>query len=178
MYRDGKTLYQTCRKKAGITQEMAAEALNVSIESIGAYERGETPVPCDIVVKMASVYDDQSLAIRHMTEVCIIGKQIFNGVRIQDLQTSLLSLQKEMDDVERLRMPIISSVLSGTISTLQGAQQELVELVSAGMSFLISMKASGHDRQKSLRTAITKRKTPSVAPDGALMEKPRLTVRV
>lgn len=48
--------FQRERKKAGLTQEGASEALSCSPRSIQAYEKGETRPRYDTVRNMANIY--------------------------------------------------------------------------------------------------------------------------
>lgn len=66
MCKEGKTIYYLSRIEANLSRESVAELLSVSVESLGAYERGETRMPCDLVVRMSEVYNDPVLAYRHM----------------------------------------------------------------------------------------------------------------
>lgn len=75
MPKEGKTIYQTARLVANLTQEKAAELLNVSPKSVGAYERGETIPPDDIVVSMTKTYQTPWLAYMHLTINNEVGKE-------------------------------------------------------------------------------------------------------
>lgn len=58
-------IYKTARIKAGKTQEGAAEAIGISVESIKAYESYSRLPPADIVDRMCIVYDALYLAYQH-----------------------------------------------------------------------------------------------------------------
>lgn len=58
-------IYKTARLKAGKTQEGAAEAIGVSVESIKAYEGYNRLPPNDVVDRMCIVYDALYLAYQH-----------------------------------------------------------------------------------------------------------------
>ena len=58
-------IYKTARLKAGKTQEGAAEAIGVSVESIKAYEAYNRLPPNDVVDRMCIVYDALYLAYQH-----------------------------------------------------------------------------------------------------------------
>lgn len=58
-------IYKTARVKAGKTQEGAAEALGISVESIKAYEGYHRLPPADVVGRMCIVYDALYLAYQH-----------------------------------------------------------------------------------------------------------------
>lgn len=48
-----KSIYQRAREQSGLTQEKAAELLNIATETIASYECGRRNIPDDIVVDMA-----------------------------------------------------------------------------------------------------------------------------
>lgn len=58
-------IYKTARIKAGKTQEGAAEAIGISVESIKAYESYNRLPPAEIVDRMCIVYDAIYLAYQH-----------------------------------------------------------------------------------------------------------------
>ena len=58
-------IYKTARIKAGKTQEGAAEAVGISVESIKAYESYSRLPPAEIVDRMCIVYDALYLAYQH-----------------------------------------------------------------------------------------------------------------
>ncbi len=62
-------IYQRARKYAGITQEAAAEILNISVESIRAYETGIRRPTQDTLDLMARCYHTDWLYALHAREV-------------------------------------------------------------------------------------------------------------
>lgn len=58
-------IYKTARIKAGITQEAAAEAIGISVESLKAYESYSRLPPSRVVDLMCIVYDALYLAYQH-----------------------------------------------------------------------------------------------------------------
>ena len=58
-------IYKTARKKAGLTQEKAAAAIGVSVESLKAYEAYSRLPSFDVVGLMCIVYDAMYLAYQH-----------------------------------------------------------------------------------------------------------------
>lgn len=61
-----KNIYAAARNYAGITQERAAEALGISVESIKAYERYARIPPSHIVSGMCIIYRTDWLAWQHI----------------------------------------------------------------------------------------------------------------
>ena len=60
MYGQYENIYKTTRRKAGYTQEAAAERLGISVESVRAYETGQRIPPNHIVDLMSILYHSQS----------------------------------------------------------------------------------------------------------------------
>ena len=60
-----QNIYKTARIKAGKTQEGAAEAIGISVESIKAYESYSRLPPAEVVDRMCIVYDALYLAYQH-----------------------------------------------------------------------------------------------------------------
>lgn len=58
-------IYKTARIKAGKTQDGAAEAIGISVESIKAYESYSRLPPAEVVDRMCIVYDALYLAYQH-----------------------------------------------------------------------------------------------------------------
>lgn len=58
--------YGPSRKRAGFTQERAAEMLGISCRCLCDYETGVRPVPNQIVDLMVMAYDDRLLAVQHL----------------------------------------------------------------------------------------------------------------
>ena len=140
MCKTGKTIYYLSRLEAnGISREEAAYQLGISTESLGAYERGETRTPCDLVIKMAKLYDDPILAYRHMTECCAVGKECLPRFEHREAPTAVLHLQKEMEDVKEVYRDLVSAACAG-VAALSGTTKEVSEMVAAGMAYLFSGK--------------------------------------
>lgn len=69
-----ENMYKASRANAGLSQERAAELLNVSPRTLSDYENGHTRVADDIVSAMAEVYDCPLLAWWHIKETSPLGK--------------------------------------------------------------------------------------------------------
>ena len=72
--RDGESFYKTCRRLAGLTKERAAELLGVDVRRLYDYENGAT-VQEDIVDRMAKTYGAPMLALWHIREKTILGRE-------------------------------------------------------------------------------------------------------
>lgn len=61
-----RNIYKTARKAAGLTQEAAAERLDLSVESVRAYETGQRIPPNGVVARMAVTYNNLTLGYEHV----------------------------------------------------------------------------------------------------------------
>lgn len=71
--REKQNIYQTARIGAGLTQEAAAEQINVSPRSIQKYESGEQSPPPDIVGRMVEAYAAPWLHNWYCVHACPLG---------------------------------------------------------------------------------------------------------
>ena len=65
MTKDCENIYKASRNNAGVSQEKAADLLNVSTRSLAEYESSRRIVPEDIVISMAEIYNCPTLRWRH-----------------------------------------------------------------------------------------------------------------
>lgn len=65
MQRNSTNIYKAARARAGITQERAAELLDMSVESVKAYETGIRVPPASTVASMAKTYGAPGLRLEH-----------------------------------------------------------------------------------------------------------------
>lgn len=120
MYEQYTNIYASARKCAGLTQERAAEALGISVESIKKYENdvGNGRIPPDsTVLNMCTVYNNLILMYQHKIETDKIARLLMpNGVKIRELPESILRLQKEVSDFLKLRDEMVDITYDGVIT--------------------------------------------------------------
>jgi DNA-binding XRE family transcriptional regulator len=104
MQKKGRTIYQTARLYTDYTQESASELLNVSTKSIGDYERGETIPPDEIVIAMVELYHTPWLPYMHLKLNNAVGKKYLPDIQLRDLSSSILDLQVEMDNTNKVQL--------------------------------------------------------------------------
>ena len=117
MCKKGKTIYQTARLSTDMTQEKVAEMLHISMKSIGAYERGETIPPDDIVCNMVTLYQAPWLAYVHLKTNNEVGKLYLPNIKIKDLSCSVLDLQYEIEGILGRQSDIVSVGRDNRIDT-------------------------------------------------------------
>lgn len=110
----GENCYFSCRKAAAKGNEAlnsragAAEELNVSESSLKNYEMGVTPVPVDVVVRMAETYGAPELKTRYCKRECPIGRDNSRNIAdeikgISEITISLLCHLEEEKAKESIK---------------------------------------------------------------------------
>lgn len=88
MQKDTRNIYKRARRAAGYTQEAAAEMLNVSVESLRAYETDRRIPAGDVVLQMMICYNCHQLPTQHLQET----SSLFNSVVPRLEERSLLEM--------------------------------------------------------------------------------------
>ncbi len=68
MPEDYSNIYKIARRAAGLTQESAAERLEISVDSVRAYETYQRTPPNEIVERMVVCFHAPQLAYQHLHE--------------------------------------------------------------------------------------------------------------
>ncbi len=92
MQNNGGNIYQNARRLAGLTQERAAELLNVSVRSLADYETGQRVPPNDVVDQMVMHYNSQALAVQHLRNSSDSARRLLPEVREIALPEAVLEL--------------------------------------------------------------------------------------
>jgi transcriptional regulator with XRE-family HTH domain len=116
MSQDNRNIYQAARNTAGLTQERAAEAIFISVESIRAYEGGARIPPDDVVTRMVDIYGTTYLANQHLREKSELARRIVPKIELKDLPTAILCVHKEVTDFLKLRDELIEIGSDGIIT--------------------------------------------------------------
>lgn len=143
MHSKYRTIYKVARLYAGYTQESAAELINVSVESMRAYERGVTVPPSVIVVRMIEVYNTPWLAYQHLKMSDPVGQRYLPDIDFRDLPTSVLQLQKEMADTNSVSRDMIEITCDGRVdkheeSGWNKVHKELRDLIGAALAVIFA----------------------------------------
>ena len=96
-------LYQRARKTTCLTQEQAAERLDVSETTIKAWEQGTRVPDNETVARMAELYDTPWLALEHLRSAgSTLG--VIPEITVQSLPTAAITLiNRVLDFAERHR---------------------------------------------------------------------------
>ena len=102
MLTNGPNIYQAARKESCLTQEQAAERLEVSETTVKAWEQGTRVPDNETVAKMVEVYHLPWLALEHAQATDTLG--VMPEVNVQSLPTAAITLiNRVLDFAERHR---------------------------------------------------------------------------
>ena len=110
-----RNIYQIARESTGLTQERASELLDISVDSVRAYEGGKRVPPDRVVIKMIEIYNAQYLAYQHLKTSAEVGQKYLPNIEIKELPIAMLRLQKEVSDFIKLKDEMIEITCDGII---------------------------------------------------------------
>ena len=88
-------IYAACRRRAGMTQEEWAEALDISVESIKRYETYVRLPPNRLVKRMADISGDAPLPYWHLANTTQ-ELEVLPSIEQVDLQAATIRLMNRM----------------------------------------------------------------------------------
>ena len=97
MQGENRNIYQTARKAAGYTQEAAAELLDLSVESIRAYETGLRVPGNDTVERMVEVYNTQHLAYQHLKTTNALMSRVVPALEERSIMEAAIRLNNRLN---------------------------------------------------------------------------------
>ncbi|WP_394903983.1 helix-turn-helix domain-containing protein [Clostridioides difficile] len=98
MLHEYQNIYQISRENTNLTQEKASELLDISVESLRAYENDKRIPPNAIVVKMISIYNNNLLGYEHVRRTTEAGVMFLPKLEMKSLSSITLKLHKEIKD--------------------------------------------------------------------------------
>ena len=119
---DCQNIYKNARKSAGMTQEKAAQLLNVSVDSLRDYEQSQRPVPSDVASAMCDVYQAPYLAVQHLRRSSELGKRVVPEIQLKDLPEAVLSVLAAVQRFIVKRDAMIEIVADGKIEENEQAE--------------------------------------------------------
>lgn len=109
--------YKTCREAIGITQEKAAELLDVSVESIRAYEGNKRIPPESVVLNMIDIYHAQHLAGQHLRNASEIARRLMPEVEAKELPEAVLGILAAVNKFVAKRDLLVDITSDGRITS-------------------------------------------------------------
>jgi transcriptional regulator with XRE-family HTH domain len=140
-----RNIYQRARESAGYTQERAAELLDISVESMRAYETDRRIPPDRVVMGMVEVYGTQHLAYQHLKQSTELGRLYLPDVTVQNLPTAILKVCKEINDFMAMRDKLVEIGSDGVIDVREmpifnAIIAELDQIMAATLALKMSIK--------------------------------------
>lgn len=139
MVQEYRNIYQIARECTSFTQEKASELMNISVDSLRAYEGDKRVPPDNTVIKMIEIYDAQYLALEHMKTKTQIGEKYLPKLQIKNLAEAVLSFLDEYEDLEKIKKLMIKISRNGEIDEnekedWEKIMKEINDVVAAGMA--------------------------------------------
>ena len=136
-------IYQKARNAKGVSQERAAEMLNISVRALAGYETGERFPPDHVVVGMVDLYDNQLLAVQHLRQSAYLANCILPDVPDLCLSQAALTLIDAVYDFadDKLDRQLIEIARDGVIAEDERPQfekivQKISEITSAAYALV------------------------------------------
>lgn len=134
---DCQNIYKNARKSTGMTQEKAAQLLNVSVDSLRDYEQSQRPVPSDVASAMCDVYQAPYLAVQHLRRSSELGKRVVPEIQLKDLPEAVLSVLAAVQRFIVKRDAMIEIVADGKIE--EDEQAEWNEIMDRMNNLFVAM---------------------------------------
>lgn len=140
MLRENRNIYQVARESAGYTQERAAELLNISVESLRAYEGSRRVPPDPTVWNMSELYNLQYLIYQHFKLNTVLGNSIPNVER-KDIAQAVLNIIVEFDSLDECKDDLIKIARDGVVDDEERPKFEVIlEKIDSMIGALFALK--------------------------------------
>lgn len=150
-------LYQRARKRAGLTQEEAAERLELSPESLKQYEGGRRTPPDTVVGRMVEVYGVPYLALEHSEETDTLG--VLPRVRETPLPMASIALRNRLHDATGRLDSLLRIAEDGRIDDAERPEfDEIVTELRATMAAIYQVIYSPEGTKKERLEGATSRR--------------------
>lgn len=110
----GKNIYKEARKKADFKREPAAEELGIAVRTLDKYESFELRVPDDIVKRMCYLYQDSTLAWKHIKRSELA--EFLPDIGDTDIKGAALGMADDYLNFDELYKAVVRIVSDGKIS--------------------------------------------------------------
>ena len=126
MPRKHRNIYKIGREDAGLTQERASELIDISVESLRAYENNIRIPPDPVVIRMIEIYDARYLAYQHLKTSAEVGRKYRPDIELKDLPMAILNLQKAVADYLKVGDEVIDIAYDGVIDDEERPRWETI----------------------------------------------------
>lgn len=134
------------RKTAGLTQEQAAERLNISVRTLAWYEQGKIPSD-DMVANLMQVYGADSLGYAYLSTQSAVGMLLLPKIRALGVSSGAIQFRIMMQRAEAMYNILEEICSDDQISLSEEVQfkqclQVLDDLISTALSLKILPKGA------------------------------------
>jgi len=145
-----ENLYKIARKSTNLTQDIASEFLDISRDSLSAYERGITVPPDKVVCKMIEAYGTSWLAYEHLRQSTSVGRKYLPKIHYTGIAQSVLRFQKEVNDLENINSDMINIACDNIIQENEkdrwtSVTKEIEEVAGAALSLIFTKEKTSLD---------------------------------
>lgn len=136
------------RKRKGLTQDQACALIGISEASVlSRWENGKEIPSDEVMDRIVEAYEDDFLGYFYIRLCTRIGRRVLPDVIRRDLGSSLLVLQKEHADINRIKDDLIKIACDGEIDKEEqerwnGSIKEVDELASACIGLSLTKRKS------------------------------------
>ena len=109
-----RNIYQVARETAGYTQDKAAELLDLSVESVRAYENDKTLPNPNTVLKMVYIYGVHHLSYQHLEKMDKFDA--LPTLNIRSIEGASLGYKKQSSDVDKMWGEYLDIIHDGIIT--------------------------------------------------------------
>lgn len=117
MYCEVKNYYKIGRESVNLTQEQAAELLDISVRSLSDYENNKTIPSDDVVMKMVKIYKTKILGWWHLRNTSALARESLpNVIELQTDADMFLQSEFANDEIEAIQKLIKAILADGKIT--------------------------------------------------------------
>ena len=140
MVQEYRNIYQIARECTSLTQEKSSELLDISVDSLRAYEGGKRTPPENIVIDMAKIYNRPYLILQHYQNT-LIGKELFPKVQVKHLAEAVLTFLDKFEDLDGIKKLMIKISLDGQVDESEQDDWKMItQILDEMVSALITIK--------------------------------------
>ena len=169
MLTNGPNIYQAARKESCLTQEQAAERLDVSETTVKAWEQGTRVPDNETVARMAELYGTPWLALEHLRSAgSTLG--VIPEITVQSLPTAAITLiNRVLEFAERHRdRQLLRIAEDGVIDEKERPDfddicRDLDGIVGAALQVKYTSDAPPETKKERPVAATTRRSVPGLA---------------
>lgn len=114
-------IYQEARRGSDLTQLDASTALYIGLRTLQSYEEGKITPSGDMVIRMMDLYKAPWLGYRHLRESSDLGRQVLPKLKSAGLCQTVLSMQKELADMQGMIGKLIEIAADGEVGVSEDA---------------------------------------------------------